>query len=46
MDKIADNDDKTFISQKISEVVLKPLLLGFIGEEIRSDYNLNEDWFS
>ena len=39
--KLADNDDSTFISQKIAEVVLKPLLEGHIGEDIRIEYTLN-----
>ena len=34
VENLADDDDKTSISQKIPEVVLKPLLIGYIGEKL------------
>jgi hypothetical protein len=44
--KLADNDDRTLVSQKILQTVLKPLLKGYIAEDIRSEYKLKEDWFT
>jgi hypothetical protein len=44
--KLEDNDDQTLISKKILEKVLKPLLKDYIGEAIRSEYKLKEDWFT
>jgi hypothetical protein len=46
VEKLADNDDQTLISQKILERVLKPLLKDYIAEGIRSEYKLKEDWFT
>ena len=45
-DELADDDGKTSISQKIAEVVLKPLLIDYIGEALRQEYKLPERWFS
>jgi hypothetical protein len=46
VDQLAYEDDKTFISQKIAEVVLKPLLIGYIGDELMAECKLPEKWFS
>ena len=43
---IADDDDETNISQKIAEVVLKPLLEGYISDKMKEKFKFEVDWFT
>jgi hypothetical protein len=43
---IADDHDSTFISQKIVEVVLKPLLEDYISPAMKKAFKFKEEWFN
>ena len=43
---IADDHDNSFISQKMIEVVLKPLLEDYISSGMKSEFPFKQEWFA
>ena len=43
---IADDYDSTFISKKMTETVLKPLLEDFISSAMKQAYKFKQEWFT
>jgi hypothetical protein len=43
---IADDHDSSFISQKMVEEVLKPLLEDFVSAGMKKAFKFKEEWFT
>ena len=43
---VADDYDTTFISKKILEIVLKPLLEDFISSAMKRAFKFKQEWFT